>query len=105
MKRKYGALRIVAVIITVIAWIVLVVGVIGSIAAGALGADLLGVGGGGATYAATVIIGGIILSVIYFVFLLAFAQLIYLLIDVERNTREAAYRLRTGTREQIEPME
>lgn len=96
MKRKYGALRTVALILTVIAWIVLIVGIIGSIVAGAFGADALGMGGGGAAYAAAVIIGGIIMSVLYFLVLLAFAQLIYLLVDVERNTRETAFRLRGG---------
>jgi len=96
MKRKYGALRTVALIFTIIAWIVLIVGIIGSIVVGAVGADALGIGDGGAMYAAMVIICGIIMSVVYFLMLLAFAQLIYLLVDVERNTRETAYHLRGG---------
>ena len=96
MKRKYGALRTVAIIITVIAWIVLIIGVIGSIAAGAIGADLLGLGYGGGTYMAVTIVVGVVWSVLSFLFLLAFAQLIFLLVDVERNTREIAYRLRSG---------
>lgn len=91
MKRKYAALRTVAVIITVIAWIVLIVGVIGSIAGGALA-----IGTTWGTYAVVTIIGGIIASILYFLVLLAFAQLIYLFVDVERNTREIAYRLRGG---------
>jgi len=91
MKRKYAALRTVAVIITVIAWIVLIVGVIGSIAGGALA-----IGTTSGTYAVVIIIGGIVASILYFLVLLAFAQLIYLFVDVERNTRETAYRLRGG---------
>ncbi len=91
MKRKYAALRTVAVIITVIAWIVLIVGVIGSIAGGvmAIGTTL-------GSYAILTIIVGIVASILYFLVLLAFAQLIYLFVDVERNTREIAYRLRGG---------
>lgn len=92
MKRKYGALRTVALIFTIIAWIVLIVGVIGSIAGGVLGL----VGDMGMLAAVGVIVGGIILSLVYFLILLAFAQLIYLFVDVERNTRETAYRLRGG---------
>jgi hypothetical protein len=113
MKRKYGALRTVAVIITIIAWIILIVGVLGSLALGllmilgttyadGLAGDLLA---GGVVTAVITIVAGIIVSVLYFVFLLAFAQLIYLLVDVERNTREAAYRLRTGKREEFEPID
>ena len=41
MKRKYGALRVIAVILTVLAWISLILGVLGSILAGVLGADAL----------------------------------------------------------------
>ena len=113
MKRKYGALRTVAVIITIIAWIILIIGVLGSIAMGALiiagttyadgwTGDLLA---GGVVAAVITFVVGIIVSVLHFVFLLAFAQLIYLLIDVERNTRETAYHLRPGKREEFEPIE
>ena len=95
MKRKYGALRTVALIITIVAWIVLVVGVIGSIVMGIGGATLMGtVGITGAAYVAITIIIGIVGSVLAFLFLLAYAQLIYLLIDVEANTRESAMRVR-----------
>ncbi|MFW6125949.1 MAG: hypothetical protein ACOC58_02470 [Chloroflexota bacterium] len=90
MKRKYGALRTVAIVFTIIAWIVLILGVIGAIAAGVVGI----VGDMGVLPSVGIIIGGIIMAVVYFLFLLAFAQLIYLLVDVERNTRETAYRLR-----------
>lgn len=107
MKRKYGALRVIAVILTVLAWIVLVVGVLLSILGGVMGWDALTAMDlpGGATVTAVAIIMGIIFSVIYFLILLGAAQLIYLLMDVERNTRETAYRLRAGTREPLEPME
>ena len=106
MKRKYGALRVIAVILTVLAWISLILGVLGSILAGVLGADALtAVDMPGGTFAAITIIVGIIVSIVYFLILLGAAQLIYLLVDVERNTRETAYRLRTGGRELAEQLE
>lgn len=95
MKRKYGALRTVATIITIVAWIVLIVGVIGSIVMGIGGATLMeSVGVSGAAYVAITIILGIVGSVLSFLFLLAYAQLIHLLIDVEMNTRETATHFR-----------
>jgi uncharacterized BrkB/YihY/UPF0761 family membrane protein len=106
VKRKYGALRVIALVLTILAWIVLILGVLVSILGGVFGADALSaldIPGG--TYAAIVIIVGIIISVVYFLILLGAAQLIYLLMDVERNTRETAYRLRTGRREPLEPFE
>ncbi len=106
MKRKYVALRAIAVILTVLAWIVLILGVLGSILTGVLGADVLTtVDIPGGTFAAITIIVGIIVSVVYFLILLGAAQLIYLLVDVERNTRETAYRLRTSGRVFPEPLE
>ncbi len=84
MEKKYKFLRTAATIYKVIAWIVLVVGVIGSIVAGAC------TGGGSG---ALVAILGIIYSVVAWVGLLAFAELFYLFIDVEQNTRETSERL------------
>ena len=106
MKRKYGALRVIAVILTVLAWIALILGVLGSILTGVLGADVLTtVDIPGGTFAAITIIVGIIVSIVHFLILLGAAQLIYLLVDVERNTRETAYRLRGGSRVFPEPLE
>jgi len=101
MEKKYKFLYTAATMFKVIGWIVLVVGVIGSIvmgvAMGAMGSQIPGVdlpafGGLGAFYA----IGGIIYAVVGWISLLAFAQILYLLIDLEQNTRETAEHL--GTR-------
>ncbi|MGB2800504.1 MAG: hypothetical protein WBC55_07690 [Dehalococcoidia bacterium] len=106
MGRKYGGLHLVGTLIIVIAWIELVLGVLGSILAGVLGADALtAVDMPGGTYAAIVIIVGIIVSVVYFLFLFGFGRLIHVVIDVERKTRVISYRLRTGSREPAELLE
>ena len=94
MQTKYRFLRIAATIFKVFGWIVLVVGIIGSIAMGAtIGTQVPEFGAFGPLYA----IFGIVYSVIGWVSLLAFAQILYLLIDLEQNTRETAERLRTGS--------
>ncbi len=95
MNRRYRFLHTAATIFKVIGWIVLVVGVIGSIViAATMGTAVPGIGGGlGVLYA----ILGIVYSVIGWVSLLAFAEILYLLIDLEQNTRETAERLRAGT--------
>ena len=94
MERKYRFLRRAATIFKVSGWIVLVVGIIGSIAMSVvMGTQLSEFGGFGAIYA----VFGIIYSVIGWVSLLAFAEILYLLMDLEQNTRETAERLRTGS--------
>ena len=94
MERKYRFLRIAATIFKVIGWVVLVVGIIGSIVMSTtMGILAPEFGGFGALYA----IFGILYSVIAWVSLLAFAQILYLLIDLEQNTRETADRLRVGS--------
>ena len=94
METKYRFLRTAATIFKVIGWIVLVVGIIGSIVLSiVMGTQLPEFGGFGAFYA----IFGIVYSVIGWVSLLAFAQIIYLLIDIEQKTRETAEHFRTGS--------
>ncbi len=104
MGNKFRVLRIVATIIKILAWIVLVLGVLGGCASLVLGL-MGGAGtqrGGGAELA---ILGGlfgafggivfIIISLLQFLFLYAFGELISLLIALEENTRLAAERLQT----------
>ncbi len=94
MEKKYKFLRIAATIYKVVAWIVLVVGVISSIAMGIAGTLVGGVvdnSGGGA--GVLVAIMGIIYSVVMWIGMLAIAELFYLFMDVEQNTRETSERL------------
>ncbi len=58
-----------------------------------LGDVQAGLGGLSVLYA----IFGIVYSVIGWVFLLALAEVLHLLVDLERNTRETADRLRVGS--------
>jgi len=94
MATKYRFLRKAATIFKIIGWIVLVVGVIGSIVLGiVMGTQVPMFGGFGVIYA----VFGIVYSVIGWISLLAFAEILYLLIDVEQNTRETAEHLATGS--------
>ena len=91
METKYGFLRIAAPIFRVIGWIVLVLGIIVSIVLSFfLGTELPAFG---VIYA----ILGIVFSVLVWASLLAFTEILYLLIDLEQNTRETADRLRIGS--------
>ncbi len=107
MQRKFVALRVVASIFKVLAWIILVIGVLGgclTLAAGAM-PGLLGAGGpGGTNVSSTVgafgIIGGLIgalaiilVTLLYFLFVFAFGDLVHLMISLEENTRLTAERL------------
>ena len=65
-------------------WIVLVAGVIGSIGFGIWTGGLMGV-----FYA----VGGVIFSFLTWLFFLAARELLYLLIQVEENTRNTAERI------------
>ncbi len=104
MERKFRVLRIVATIVKVIAWIVLVVGVLGGCGTLVLGllAGSSGPRGGGAEFGPLAgLLGGavsglvvIVLALIYFLFLYAYGELIYLLLALEENTRLTAERLK-----------
>ncbi|MBM3118848.1 MAG: zinc ribbon domain-containing protein [Chloroflexi bacterium] len=90
--QKYAALRAVATIYKIIGWVVMVGGSLFSIALAVIAAQgtegfsefipwASGVGMVG------IAIVGVIVSVLYGLFLLAFADLCYVLMDIERNTR------------------
>jgi len=93
MQKKYSFLPFAANVLRVVAWIVLVAGVIGSIVYGIItGSAENGAVGGVAAVVAGVffVFGGIILSFLTWVFLLAARELLYLFMDVEENTRNTA---------------
>ena len=79
--QKYSFLPFAAKVLKVVGWIVLVVGVIGSIVFGIMTGGVVGV------FSA---IGGVIVSFLAWVFLLASSELFYLFMDVEENTRNTA---------------
>ncbi len=90
--QKYAALRAVATVYKIIGWVVMVGGSLFSIALAVIAAQgaeelsqfiPLDVGIG----AVGIAIVGIIGSVLYGLFLLAFADLCYVLMDIEQNTR------------------
>ncbi len=90
--QKYAALRAVATVYKIIGWVVMVGGSLFSIALAVIAAQgaeelsqfiPLDVGIG----AVGIAVVGIIGSVLYGLFLLAFADLCYVLMDIEQNTR------------------
>ena len=81
---KYPFLRFATAVLRVVGWIVLVAGVIGSIVFGVMTGGI-----GGAFYA----VGGVIVSFLTWLFLLATREIFYLLIQVEENTRNTAERI------------
>ena len=96
MQKKYGFLSFAARVLRIVAWIVLVVGVIGSIVYGILTASAAngavgGIAGGIAGFFIAIV--GVIFSFLAWVFLLTARELLYLLMDVEENTRNTAERV------------
>jgi uncharacterized membrane protein len=98
--QRYPFLRFATSVLRIVGWIVLVVGVITSIVLGILtGSAANGIAGGLAGGIAGGIAGffiavlGIIFSFLGWVFLLTTRELLYLLTDVEENTRNTAERI------------
>jgi hypothetical protein len=89
--QRYPFLRFATAVLRILGWIILVVGVIGSIVLGIGGIKGLGietpVSGSSAVLLAVV---GVIASFLTWLFLLATRELIYLLVNVEDNTRTTA---------------
>ena len=90
-SRKYGALRAVATIYKIIGWVVMVGGTLFSIALAVIGAQ--GAGGfsefipwGTGLGMVGIAVVGVIVSILGGLFLVAFADLCYVLMDVEKNT-------------------
>ena len=82
--QKYPFLRFATAVLRILGWIILVVGVIGSIAFGIMKGGTTGV-----FYA----VGGAIVSFLTWLFMLATRELLYLLVQVEENTRNTAERI------------
>jgi hypothetical protein len=82
--QRYPFLRFATAVLRILGWIILVVGVIGSIVFGIMTGGITGV-----FYA----VGGVILSFLTWLFFLATRELLYLLIQVEENTRNTADRI------------
>jgi len=90
--RKYGALRVTAMVYRIIGWVIMVGGTLFSIALAVIAVQGAGefselipwsVGIGTAGIA----VAGVVVSILFGLFLIAFADLCYLLIDIESNTR------------------
>jgi hypothetical protein len=79
--QKYPFLRFATIVLRILGWIVLVVGVIGSIVFGIQTGGMIGV-----IYA----VGGVIFSFLAWLFLLATREIIYVLVNVEENTKITA---------------
>ena len=95
MEKKYGFLPFAAKVLRIVAWIFLVIGVIGSIFYGIVtGSAANGVAGGlaGGIAGFFIAVMGIIFSFLAWVLLLTARELLYLLMDVEENTRNTAER-------------
>jgi hypothetical protein len=82
--QRYPFLRFATAVLRILGWIVLVAGVIGSIGFGIWTGPLMGV-----FYA----VGGVIFSFLTWLFFLATRELLYLLVQVEDNTRNTAERI------------
>jgi uncharacterized membrane protein len=101
MQKKYGFLSFAARVLRVVAWIVLVVGVIASILVGiSTASSVNGVVGGlvGGVTGVFIAVLGVIFSFLGWVFLLTARELLYLLMDVEENTRNTAERITKESR-------
>jgi hypothetical protein len=99
MKNKYNFLSFAAKVLRILAWVLLVFGIIGSIFYGiATGSAANGAVGGlaGGIAGFLVAVTGIIFSFLAWVFLLTARELLYLLMDVEENTRITAERIEKG---------
>ncbi|MGE5262448.1 MAG: hypothetical protein ACM3S0_03635 [Acidobacteriota bacterium] len=105
MQQRYRVLRVVATILKVIAVIVLLFGILGACGSLAFGAipglagagsnsrDAFGIGVGGILGGLIVGVGALFISLLYFLWLYAFGELLSLLIALEENTRVTAERL------------
>jgi uncharacterized membrane protein len=94
--QRYPFLRFATTVLKVVGWIVLVGGVIVSIVLGIQTGSATngGIGGlAGGLVGAFIAVGGVILSFLAWLFLLATRELFYLLIQVEENTRNTAERI------------
>ena len=99
MSRQFTALRIIGTILKILAWLALILGVlaaIGSIIAGFTLGDELTIPGldlGGPIAGIATFIVALVLAILYFLFLYAAGEAVYLALCIEENTRRTAYLL------------
>ena len=99
MDRRYLALRVIATIVRILAWLALIVGLLVAIGALVAGFLLRGQPGvtsldlGGPLVGLAAFFASLILSVLWFLFLYAGAEFIYLFLSIEENSRRTAYLL------------
>jgi hypothetical protein len=87
--KKYGILRVIALILKILAWVALGAGIIGMIVvmsnAGKLPAAMQPLATAGTW-------GALLFGIVWFVQLFAFGSVLSLLMDIEESTREIAAR-------------
>ena len=81
--QRYPFLRYATSVLRVVGWIVLVVGVIGSIVYGIMTGGITG---------GLVAVAGVIFSFLAWLSLLATRELVYILVNIEENTKNTAER-------------
>jgi hypothetical protein len=89
VTKKYGVLRVIALILKILAWVALGAGVIGMFVVTSNAGKLPDVMRPLATVGT---FGSLLLGIVWFVQLFAFGSVISLLIDIEESTRELASR-------------
>ncbi len=97
MDRRFLALRVIATILKIMAWLALGLGILAAI--GALVASflvagdsgVLGLGVGDPLAGVAVFVAILILAILFFLFLYASSEFIYLFLAIEENTRRTAY--------------
>jgi hypothetical protein len=107
MEKRFRSLRAIATVLKILAWVALIGGILGGIfifvaglAGGLAGSSAslpvsdMGLGGvvAGVLGGFLVIVG----ALLYFLFLYAAGDAIYLALAIEQNTRETAYYLKGG---------
>jgi hypothetical protein len=90
--RKYGALRVTAMVYKIIGWVVMVGGTLFSIALAVIAVQGAGefsefIPWGIGVGTASTAVAGVVVSILFGLFLIAFADLCCVLIDIESNTR------------------
>jgi len=87
-SRQYPALRIIAVILKILAVVTAVGGILSALAAGSVPATPYFPSGG--AISALIVLVGILAGLCSALFLWASAEMIYVLLDIEENTRRVA---------------
>ncbi len=87
---RYAALRAIATVLRALAWLVVTLGVIGSLIAAVSVPSGIEEGGTRVAVGIVTLVGGLIWTAVSAVILFALADSIFVLLDIEENTRQAA---------------